>query len=92
MQPHRAEKSASPLPSSQTSEKNRLDRVRRQTLVELSSLAQDVAASLRRHATPTVRVSAALLLTASLAACAPAAGDFLRQRLGRTTRAEIGLG
>lgn len=43
---------------------------RARALLELSALAQDVAAHLRRHAAPTVRVSAALLLTASLAACA----------------------
>lgn len=43
---------------------------RARALLELSALAQDVAAHLRRHTAPTVRVSAALLLTASLAACA----------------------
>ncbi|HEX2170818.1 MAG TPA: hypothetical protein VHL09_00025 [Dehalococcoidia bacterium] len=49
---------------------DRLAAVRGRALLELSALAEDVAAHLRRHASPTVRVSAALLLTASLAACA----------------------
>ena len=41
-------------------------------MLELTALAEDAAAHLRRHASPAVRVSAALLLTASLAAaCAP---------------------
>jgi hypothetical protein len=43
-------------------------------MLELTALAEDAAAHLRRHASPAVRVSAVLLLTASLAAaCAPGA-------------------
>lgn len=49
---------------------DRLAAARGRALLELSALAEDVAAHLRRHGSPAVRVSAALLLTASLAACA----------------------
>ena len=54
------------------SSRDRLAAIRTRTLLELTALAEDAAAHLRRHASPAVRVSAALLLTASLAAaCAP---------------------
>lgn len=48
---------------------NRWPAARAWALAELAALAQDVAGQLRRHASPAVRVSAALLLTASIAAC-----------------------